>query len=153
MSTKQEINFFWCTLYPKMSYPEVLDAIVFDYLINNFHSKTAICLLNDIKSISSETASNSLSLRYSIHLETLERRFQINQFVKNGQILQALKCIHSWLPTFVSECKPLYFRLQCQHFIELLRQHQMHEALLFAQDKLANTAKENQKMMQILQVI
>jgi glucose-induced degradation protein 8 len=66
-------------------------------------------------------------------LEHVNKRAQIRDAIHVGRIPQAIALIDQMYPDLLKTDSHLYFLLQQQHLIELIRQSNDEEALAFAQ--------------------
>ena len=66
-------------------------------------------------------------------LEHVSKRAQIRDTIHIGKIPQAIALIDQMYPDLLKSDNHLYFLLQQQHLIELIRQSNDEEALAFAQ--------------------
>jgi len=76
----------------------------------------------------------------SPHSETpdaMERRIQVRNAIEEGRILEAMKLINEYYPELIDDHRHLYFKLQQQQLIELIRGQHVEEALKFAQEQLS----------------
>ena len=143
---------------PILLTPETLHTLVLDYLVKNCYTRTAKSFLNALATPTLTHLpphSTTLASKYAPLLQTADQRHQILQLLLEGAVLDALKLIQTsgFNCKFASVFPILNFRLHCQHFIELLRAGNVHEALQFAQDDLAALARQSQHMIHVLQVL
>lgn len=117
--------------------------LIEDFLIRNCHSATLESLIEG----------KLLSTLPEEQINSMNSRRQIINSINSGQIQDAIKLISTFNPKFSIQYPQLNFRLYSQVFIELIAIGDVHEALRFAQEQLVSLARENQQMMQVLQVI
>jgi len=67
----------------------------------------------------------------------LDQRINVRQAIEDGQVLEAIKLINKFYPELLDENQSLYFKLQQQQLIELIRGQFVEEALSFAQEQLS----------------
>jgi hypothetical protein len=68
---------------------------------------------------------------------TMARRRELQQCVLQGDTLGAIELAHTYYPGLLDRSAYLYFRLRCQHFLELLRRGTPMEAVTYAQRELS----------------
>jgi len=71
----------------------------------------------------------------------------IRNAVQQGHIQEAIERVNDLNPEILDTNPKLYFRLQQQKLIELIRNGKIDEALLFAQDELAPQGEENKEFL------
>uniref|UniRef100_H3C1N2 GID complex subunit 8 homolog n=1 Tax=Tetraodon nigroviridis TaxID=99883 RepID=H3C1N2_TETNG len=65
----------------------------------------------------------------SVDLDTLDERIKIREMILKGQIQEAIALINSLHPELLDTNRYLYFHLQQQHLIELIRLRETESAL------------------------
>ncbi|CAD7690737.1 unnamed protein product [Nyctereutes procyonoides] len=83
----------------------------------------------------------------SVDLETLAEQIKIHEMILKGQIQEVIALINSLHPELLDTNRYLYFHLQQQHLIELIRQRETEVALEFAQTQLAEQGEESRKCL------
>ncbi|GFR75667.1 glucose-induced degradation protein 8 homolog [Elysia marginata] len=83
----------------------------------------------------------------SVNLDCLDDRIRIRQAVLDGRIMEAVAIINSLYPELLDNDRYLFFRLQQQHLIELIKRKELEPALEFAQNKLAERVEENPNVL------
>ncbi|KAK3727700.1 hypothetical protein RRG08_032657 [Elysia crispata] len=83
----------------------------------------------------------------SVNLDSLDDRIRIRQAVLDGRIMEAVAIINSLYPELLDNDRYLFFRLQQQHLIELIKRRELEPALEFAQNKLAERVEENPNVL------
>ncbi|KAG9474535.1 hypothetical protein GDO78_004696 [Eleutherodactylus coqui] len=83
----------------------------------------------------------------SVDLESLDERIKIREMILKGQIQEAIALINSLHPELLDTHRYLYFHLQQQHLIELIRQRETEAALEFAQTQLAEQGEESRECL------
>jgi two-component SAPR family response regulator len=86
-----------------------------------------------------------------IDLQTLDKRIKILEAIQSGAIQEAVEMINSYLPDLLDDNRYLFFHLQQQHLIELIRNRNIDEALKFAQENLADQGEENTAVLEELE--
>lgn len=79
----------------------------------------------------------------TIDLNELDDRIKIRDKIQNGCIEDAISLVNSLHPELLDNDRYLYFHLQQQHLIELIRQRNIEGALDYAQTHLAERGEEN----------
>lgn len=82
-----------------------------------------------------------------IDLSTLDPRIKILEAIQSGDIPRAVEMINSYQPQLLDDNRYLYFHLQQQHLIELIRRKDIEGALQFAQENLADQGEENSTVL------
>ncbi|XP_023234918.1 glucose-induced degradation protein 8 homolog [Centruroides vittatus] len=90
-------------------------------------------------------------LQPSIELESLDERIQIRDAIENGRIQEAIGLVNKYHPELLDNDRYLFFHLQQQHLIELIREQNIEEALKYAQDQLAERGEENREILSELE--
>lgn len=67
----------------------------------------------------------------------MDQRIEVRRAIEDGDILRATRLINKYYPELLDENRSLYFKLQQQHLIELIRKQKIPEALEFAQEQLS----------------
>uniref|UniRef100_A0A668U520 CTLH domain-containing protein n=1 Tax=Oreochromis aureus TaxID=47969 RepID=A0A668U520_OREAU len=83
----------------------------------------------------------------SVDLDSLDERIKIREMILKGQIQDAIALINSLHPELLDTNRYLYFHLQQQHLIELIRLRETEAALEFAQSQLAEQGEESRECL------
>ncbi|KAL1021575.1 hypothetical protein UPYG_G00015060 [Umbra pygmaea] len=83
----------------------------------------------------------------SVDLDSLDERIKIREMILKGQIQEAIALINSLHPELLDTNRYLYFHLQQQHLIELIRLRETEAALEFAQSQLAEQGEESRECL------
>lgn len=86
-----------------------------------------------------------------IDLKTLDKRIKILEKIQDGDVQQAVHMINAYQPQLLDDNRYLYFHLQQQHLIELIRKKNIEAALKFAQENLADQGEENSEVLEELE--
>ncbi|KAJ3674090.1 hypothetical protein LUZ60_006082 [Juncus effusus] len=78
-----------------------------------------------------------------IDLATITDRMAVKMAVQSGNVQDAIEKINDLNPEILDTNPELYFHLQQQKLIELIRKGKIEEALAFAQEELAPRGEEN----------
>lgn len=87
----------------------------------------------------------------SIDLNHLDDRIKIREEIQNGRIENAISLVNTLQPELLDNDRYLYFHLQQQHLIELIRQGNVERALEYAQIHLAERGEENPDILSELE--
>ncbi|KAH9500555.1 Glucose-induced degradation complex subunit [Bulinus truncatus] len=83
----------------------------------------------------------------SVNLDSLDDRIRIRQAILDGRIMDAIALINSLYPELLDNDRYLFFRLQQQQLIELIKSKDLEKALNYAQCKLAERVEENPNVL------
>ena len=78
-----------------------------------------------------------------VDLDTIKDRMLIRRAVQRGEVTEAMDRVNDLNPEILEHDSRLFFHLQQQRLIELIRQKEVDKALLFAQEYLAPLGEEN----------
>ncbi|XP_065661750.1 glucose-induced degradation protein 8 homolog [Hydra vulgaris] len=84
-------------------------------------------------------------------LEQLDYRIYIRDAVQNGKIDEAIDLTNALNPEILDNQPSLYFHLQQQKLIELIRDKNLEEALVFSQNVLAELCMEKEEFLDDLE--
>lgn len=87
----------------------------------------------------------------SVDLNSLDDRINIRQAIMDGRIMEATALINSLYPELLDNDRYLYFRLQQQQLIELIKAKDLEGALEFAQTRLSERVEENPNVLSELE--
>ncbi|XP_037077264.1 glucose-induced degradation protein 8-A homolog isoform X1 [Pollicipes pollicipes] len=82
-----------------------------------------------------------------VDLASLDDRIRIRDAIREGRISDATDVVNKLHPELLDSDRYLYFHLQQQHLIELIRDGRVEEALSFAQQSLAERGEENTEVL------
>ncbi|KAK1260194.1 hypothetical protein QJS04_geneDACA022527 [Acorus gramineus] len=86
-----------------------------------------------------------------IDLATITDRMAVKKAVQCGNVKDAIEKVNDLNPEILDTNPQLFFHLQQQRFIELIRDGKVEEALEFAQEELAPRGEENQAFLEELE--
>jgi len=86
-------------------------------------------------------------IKPSMDLGNLDERIKIRDAIQNGHIQEAIAMVNNLHPELLDNDRYLFFHLQQQHMIELIRERNTEEALKFAQEQLSERGEENQDIL------
>uniref|UniRef100_A0ACD5VMN2 Uncharacterized protein n=1 Tax=Avena sativa TaxID=4498 RepID=A0ACD5VMN2_AVESA len=83
-----------------------------------------------------------------IDLASITDRMEVKRAVQSGNVKEAIEKLNNLNPTILDTNPQLYFHLQQQKLIELIRVGKINEALEFAREELAPRGEENQVFLE-----
>ncbi|XP_014668754.1 PREDICTED: glucose-induced degradation protein 8 homolog [Priapulus caudatus] len=83
----------------------------------------------------------------SVELDSLDERIKIRDAIQTGKIQDAISMVNKLHPELLDSDRLLYFHLQQQHLIELIRQKGVEDALQFAQVHLAERGESDAEIL------
>lgn len=86
-----------------------------------------------------------------VDLDQITDRMDIRKAVQSGDVEQAIERVNDLDPEILEEQQGLFFHLQQQRLIELIRQGQLAEALHFAQEFLAPRGEDHPELLEELE--
>ncbi|KAL7142708.1 hypothetical protein ABFS83_08G141800 [Erythranthe nasuta] len=86
-----------------------------------------------------------------IDLATITDRMEVKKAVQSGNVEDAIEKVNDLNPEILDTNPQLFFHLQQQRLIELIRNGKVEEALEFAQEELAPRGEENQGFLEELE--
>ncbi|CAH9112024.1 unnamed protein product [Cuscuta europaea] len=86
-----------------------------------------------------------------IDLATITDRMAVKKAVQCGNVEDAIEKVNDLNPEILDTNPQLFFHLQKQRFIEMIRNGKVEEALDFAQEELAPRGEENQGFLEELE--
>ncbi|CAN1854313.1 Protein GID8 homolog [Linum perenne] len=86
-----------------------------------------------------------------IDLSTITDRMAVKKAVQCGNVEDAIEKVNDLNPEILDTNPQLFFHLQQQRLIELIRNGKIEEALEFAQEELAPRGEENQSFLEELE--
>ena len=127
-----------------------INHLLMEYFIIEGHNS----LLNEFQLESSLSTSNSSSnsnsnFSSSFHLndsKTIQKREEIKNEILNGNILNCLEIIEREYPIILND-PLLLFKLYQQHFIELISNGKILNALQFASEKISPLAMQSRNLL------
>ncbi|KAL0223111.1 hypothetical protein P9112_002501 [Eukaryota sp. TZLM1-RC] len=104
---------------------EDIDNLVMDYLVVEGYKETA------------EAFATEIGLSSSMEPSLIAERMQVRSAIINGDILKATDAINDIDVEILEKDKKLFFGLQIQHLIELVKLGKIEDALHYAQQEVA----------------
>ncbi|KAK7059040.1 hypothetical protein VNI00_001664 [Paramarasmius palmivorus] len=112
-----------------------LNRLIMDYL-----------MIEGYKSAAQEFAAEA-SIPSQVDMDSIESRMRIREALQRGDVQNAIERVNELNPEILDTNPSLYFHLQQQRVIELIRSGKIAEALQFAQDELAPRGEENPEFL------
>jgi hypothetical protein len=116
-----------------------LDRLVMDYLVIEGYKSAA------------EEFCQEAGLDPSMDLQSIETRLEIRDSLRRGDIESAIIQVNELNPEILDTNRGLYFHLQQQRLIELIRHGRIPDALRFAQEELAPRGEESPEFLSELE--
>eukprot|EP00882_Tetradesmus_deserticola_P012412 GHRQ01013154.1.p1 GENE.GHRQ01013154.1~~GHRQ01013154.1.p1 ORF type:complete len:170 (+),score=101.78 GHRQ01013154.1:289-798(+) len=85
-----------------------------------------------------------------VELGSITDRMELRKAVQSGHVEEAISKVNDMNPELLEEQQALFFHLQQQRLIELIRQGKAEAALAFAQEYLAPHGEENEAFLEEL---
>nr|CAG4650455.1 EOG090X0CTI [Sida crystallina] len=108
-----------------------MNRLVMNYLVTEGFKEAA------------EKFAHEAGIKTPAELEHLDERIKIRDAIQSGQIQEATALVNQLHPDLLDSDRYLFFHLQQQHLIELIRNKNVEEALRFAQEHLAERGEQN----------
>jgi hypothetical protein len=101
-----------------------MNELIMDYLVHEGFKEAA------------ERFREEAGIEPKMPTETMDRRIEIRQLIEDGNIIQGQSLINKYYPELLDNNRDLYFRLQQQHLIELIRKQKIDDVLAYVHDQL-----------------
>jgi len=118
-----------------------MNRIVMDYLVVEGYKDAAGCFERE----SGEQPGADLS--------TVESRMKIRQALQKGDVQLAVEMTNDVNPETLDLNKRLFFKLQLQKMVELVRQDRLADALQYAESELAELSEQDPAMLDELEEV
>lgn len=125
--------------------------LIWSYLLHHGHLKTAQVFLRDWQ----QSCDTGVQISNSNAYQTLSFRHFLIKSILAGNIVEAIQSIRREFPSMAGENglpSASYFKLLCQHFVELVRSGRPDDALRYAETDLAPLANQYPVFASELQV-
>ncbi|KAF2076802.1 hypothetical protein CYY_001879 [Polysphondylium violaceum] len=86
-----------------------------------------------------------------VDLNSIADRMAIRSAIQSGDVEKGIEIVNDLNPEILDTNPQLFFHLQQQKLIELIRKGMINEALQFAQEELAPQGEENNKFLEELE--
>merc|ERR1712077_132692 len=80
-------------------------------------------------------------------LSAMDNRIKIKDCIQAGRISEATVLVHQLHPELLDDDRYLFFHLQQQQLIELIRESKVEEALKFASEQLSERGEESENVL------
>lgn len=117
----------------------VMDELVMNYLVIEGHKDAA------------EAFRDEAAVEPPVDLETIGERMATRVALQDGNVAAAMERANDMNPLILDENEALFFHLQQQKLIELIRAGDLDAALAFAQEELAPRGEENREFLRELE--
>lgn len=116
-----------------------LNKVIMNYLFNEGYKEASrlFCL---------ETG-----LETPLPLDAVDSRTKVRDAIEDGRMLETITLLHSLYPDLLTNFHDLYFEIQKQHLVELIRSREIEGALNFAQSQLADQGKRSPEALSELE--
>ncbi|XP_010533884.1 PREDICTED: glucose-induced degradation protein 8 homolog isoform X1 [Tarenaya hassleriana] len=118
---------------------EDMDRLVMNFLVTEGHVDAA------------EKFQMESGTKPETDIATITDRMAVKKAVQSGNVEDAIEKVNDLNPEILDTNPELFFHLQQQRLIELIRQGRIEEALEFAQEELAPRGEENQAFLEELE--
>jgi hypothetical protein len=118
---------------------EALNQLVMNYLVIEGYKDVAQAFRSEAQ------------VETDMEPELIEERMKVRAAVQNGDILTAIELVNDLDPEILDTNPLLFFHLQQQRMIELIREGRTEDALNFAQEELAPRGEENSGFLEELE--
>ena len=81
----------------------------------------------------------------------MDSRIKIRDAIQAGKITEATAMVHQMYPELLDDDRYLFFHLQQQQLIELIRESKIEEALRFASEQLSERGEESEVVLEELE--
>lgn len=98
-----------------------------------------------------ECFSQETGLQTTVDVSSIQDRMTIRTAVQSGAVEDAMEKVNDLDPEILDTNPRLFFHLQQQKLIELIRQGKINEAIAFAQEELAPRGEENPEFLEDLE--
>jgi len=120
-----------------------MNKLVMDYLITEGFKDAAEKFRDE--------AGIRLSSDEETNLNTMDDRIRIRECIQTGRIGEATSLVHQLHPELLDDDRYLFFHLQQQQLIELIRENRIEDALKFASEQLAERGEEDASVLNELE--
>ena len=115
------------------------DRLIMDYLVTEGYKEAA------------EKFRIESGTQPSIPLDSLDNRIKIREAIQRGDLEEAVALTNKLNPEILDTNQLLYFHLQQQRLIELIREKDIVSAVEFAQNQLAEQGQESSNFLEELE--
>ena len=94
-----------------------------------------------------------VGLNTEIDMQLLDEQTKVRKAVEAGDIQTAMELVNDFDPDILDTNPKLYFHLQQQQLLELIRKGQTEDALVFAQNELSARGEEHPEYLEELEQV
>lgn len=116
-----------------------MNELVMNYLVTEGFKEAA------------EKFKDEAEIKANIELNAMDSRIKIRDAIQAGKITEATSMVHQLYPELLDDDRYLFFHLQQQQLIELIRESKVEEALKFAAEQLAERGEESELVLEELE--
>ena len=92
---------------------------------------------------SAEKFRDETGILNNVELSGMDSRIKIQEAIQAGKVAEAISMVNQLHPELLDDDRYLFFHLQQQQLIELIRESKVEDALTFATEKLAERGAES----------
>lgn len=130
----------WMERLGKIRFPRAeMNRLIMDYLVTEGYKEAA------------EKFRIESGTQPSIPLDSLDNRIKIREAIQRGDMEEAVSLTNKLNPEILDTNQLLYFHLQQQRLIELIREKDIVSAVEFAQNQLAEQGQESSNFLEELE--
>lgn len=129
------IDLSFATLPPRTA----MNKLIMNYLVTEGFKEAA------------EKFQDEAGLPAPPQLSEMDNRISVRDAIQSGRIGEAISLVHELHPELLDDDRYLFFHLQQQQLIELIRERRIDEALRFASDQLAERGEEDPSVLEELE--
>lgn len=118
---------------------EAINRLIMNYLVTEGFKEAA------------EKFQNEANVSLPDDVGDMDNRIKIRNAIQTGQIRDAILIVHQLYPELLDDDRYLFFHLQQQQLIELIRESRVEEALKFASEQLAERGEEDPAILEELE--
>merc|ERR1712018_317750 len=100
---------------------------------------------------SAEKFKDEAGINTNVELSGMDSRIKIRDAIQAGKVTEATSMVHKLYPELLDDDRYLFFHLQQQQLIELIRESKVEEALRFASEQLAERGEEDPVVLEELE--
>merc|ERR1712050_106256 len=100
---------------------------------------------------SAEKFKDEAGINTNVELSGMDSRIKIRDAIQAGRVTEATSMVHQLYPELLDDDRYLFFHLQQQQLIELIRESKVEEALKFASEQLAERGEESELVLEELE--
>ena len=140
---------------------DAMNSLIMNYLVTGkkkFLYKNQVKLFKSILfnfvegfKEAAEKFKEEADIKSNIELSGMDSRIKIRDAIQAGKITEATAMVHQMYPELLDDDRYLFFHLQQQQLIELIRESKVEEALRFASEQLSERGEESEVVLEELE--